>query len=667
MPRFKLLPIALVLVVCCAMQLPAQESQTSAATAQQVVPSLINFSGTLTDLNDKPITEVTGVTFSLYKDANGGVPLWAEIQNVQPDPTGHYSVALGSTTSNGLPTDLFASGESRYLGVRIEGQNEQPRVLIMSAPYALKAQDAETLGGMPASAFMTTAQVQSGQSVQSNITGAGTTNYVPVWGSSTKLGNSTIYDSKGNIGIGTTAPTTALDVAGTITATTFTGSGSGLTGVDATELGGLPASAFAGLSANTFAGSQTLSTGNLNLPLSTGSGAGVIYSGSTAMLDNFGISGSYNTFAGGAGNFTTGSTGLTGAFLTGVGYQALLSDSSGGNNTAVGNSALLLTTTGGENTAVGAYAGQTVDASYMTGTNNTFLGENSVASTGSLTNATAIGSDVVVGSSNAIVLGCVQGTNGCTTNTAVGIDNATPFYTLDVANGNAIVRGIGNFTTASENAYIYVGDQNHVLKAINGSGIGLGAFGVFPGLFVADFNGYVGVQTATPSHIFTVGQGLGDAYADGWKSYSSRRWKTNIHTLHGALETVERLRGVSYDMKGSGKHQIGVIAEEVGAVVPEVVDWEKNGKDATGVDYARLTALLIEATKEQQTLIRKQQRQIKAQQAQIRAQQAAAKVQQAQISELASQMKTVQTVLKTGGQTDSSVLAVNTQPVVRSH
>ena len=39
-----------------------------------------------------------------------------------------------------------------------------------------------------------------------------------------------------------------------------------------------------------------------------------------------------------------------------------------------------------------------------------------------------------------------------------------------------------------------------------------------------------------------------------------------------------------------------VVAEEVGAVVLKVVSWEENGKDARGVDYARLTALLIEET-----------------------------------------------------------------------
>jgi len=53
---------------------------------------------------------------------------------------------------------------------------------------------------------------------------------------------------------------------------------------------------------------------------------------------------------------------------------------------------------------------------------------------------------------------------------------------------------------------------------------------------------------------------------------------------------------------------VGVIAEEVGAVIPEVVTWEKNGTDAQSVDYSRFTPLLIEARKEQQTLISEQRR-----------------------------------------------------------
>ncbi len=89
-----------------------------------------------------------------------------------------------------------------------------------------------------------------------------------------------------------------------------------------------------------------------------------------------------------------------------------------------------------------------------------------------------------------------------------------------------------------------------------------------------------------------------DPIADAWTTYSSRRWKTNIQSIEGALDKVQRLRGVSFDWKVKGKRDIGLIAEEVGEVVPEVVVYEKNGLDAQSIDYARLVALLIEATKE---------------------------------------------------------------------
>jgi hypothetical protein len=164
--------------------------------------------------------------------------------------------------------------------------------------------------------------------------------------------------------------------------------------------------------------------------------------------------------------------------------------------------------------------------------------------------------------------------------------------------------------------------------------------------------GNVGIQTRTPTNIFTILQGGGDAIADGWSTYSSRRFKTNIQTLDGALEKVEQLRGVSYDSKATGKHEVGVIAEEVGVVVPEIVSWNTNGTEAKGVDYSRLTALLIEATKEQQTLIHQQQQQIEAQ--------------QEEIALLASKMKAVEASIKTGDAFSSEIHAVKVEmPLAR--
>jgi hypothetical protein len=113
-------------------------------------------------------------------------------------------------------------------------------------------------------------------------------------------------------------------------------------------------------------------------------------------------------------------------------------------------------------------------------------------------------------------------------------------------------------------------------------------------------DGDVGIGTDRPDEKLTVN---GNVRADQFLTASSERWKTNIQTIEGALEKVESLRGVSYNWRADGKHDIGLIAEEVGEVIPEVVVYEENGRDATAVDYAGLVPVLIQAVKEQQELL----------------------------------------------------------------
>jgi len=117
------------------------------------VPRLVNFSGKAADAQGKTITGIAGATLAIYKDQSGGTPLWMETQNVQADAKGNYMVQLGATKPDGLPLNLFTSGEARWLGVTINGGEEQPRILLLSVPYALKAADAETVGGLSASAL----------------------------------------------------------------------------------------------------------------------------------------------------------------------------------------------------------------------------------------------------------------------------------------------------------------------------------------------------------------------------------------------------------------------------------------------------------------------------------------------------------------------------------
>src|SRR5271168_3413005 len=135
------------------LSLAAQTASSGSVSSQ--VPPLIQFSSVATDEGGNTLSGVVNITFSFYSGQQGGEPLWTETQNnVQLDATGHYSVQLGITKPNGVPTTLFTTGEARWLGVRIAEQAEQPRVLLLSVPYALKAGDAATIGGLPPSAFV---------------------------------------------------------------------------------------------------------------------------------------------------------------------------------------------------------------------------------------------------------------------------------------------------------------------------------------------------------------------------------------------------------------------------------------------------------------------------------------------------------------------------------
>lgn len=364
-------------------------------------------------------------------------------------------------------------------------------------------------------------------------------------------------------------------------------------------------------------------TGSYN----TSTGVNVLYSNTT---------GDYNTASG----IYALSSNTGGNFNTATGSAALSANTTGDYNTATGGLALQLNTTGYNNTATGGYAlNANTAGAYNTATGYDTLLANTTGAENTADGAGALYQNTTGNYNTASGYNALTTNSTASYNTAVGYgalsSNQTGRYLTCIGYECGVsADGLTNATAIGANAF--VGKSNALVLG------GTGSFAVF-----------VGIGTTTPGHVFEVAQGAGIATADAWDTYSSRRWKTNIQTLQGALAKVEQLRGVSYDLKESGKHEVGVIAEEVGAVVPEVVSWEKNGKDAQGVDYGRLTALLIEAAKEQQALIHKQQKQIRMQQAQMKAQ-------QAQIARLGSQVNAIQASLKTTGR-GSEVRTTNAQ------
>lgn len=135
---------------------------------------------------------------------------------------------------------------------------------------------------------------------------------------------------------------------------------------------------------------------------------------------------SLNDYNGGAGS--TGNTA--------IGAQALQSIDGGDDNAGVGSGSLLSTTSGASNVGLGANAGIT----NITGSNNTSIGAFSDVLSDNLSNATAIGYKAAVNQSNSLVLGSINGINGASSNTKVGIGTTTPGWPLHVV-GQVVMDG----------------------------------------------------------------------------------------------------------------------------------------------------------------------------------------------------------------------------------
>ncbi|MGA7078901.1 MAG: tail fiber domain-containing protein [Terriglobales bacterium] len=465
---------------------------------------------------------------------------------------------------------------------------------------------------------------QGDSQVVKNATGKGTTDYVPLWLSTTKLGNSNIFQSSSGIGIGTTSPAATLDVNGAVNAAGY--NVGGLRFAYGSAASGNAFLGFAGNSTTTGGNNTAIgllalgenTTGNYSTAVGEGALAHNTTGGNTAIGFDamfFNTNGDSNTAIGlgalevnstGSFNAATGAGALannaTGAGNTASGFDALYFNTTGSSNTAIGGAALEVNSTGGNNTASGYEA----LAFNTTGSNNTASGYEALAFNKTGSNNTASGFGALY----------YNATGG--NNTALGYGASPDVKSPNLSYATAIGAGA---VVSQSNALILGGPLGSAAQV------------------------KVGIGTATPANVFTIAQGAGAAVSDGWNVYSSRRWKTNIETLRGALGKVEQLRGVSYELKANGKHEVGVIAEEVGAVVPEVVTWDQNGQDAQSVDYSRLTALLIEATKEQQALIAQQQEQMK--------------TQQEQINQLISEVKTIQASFKTSGRAGSKVRTID--------
>ncbi len=280
----------------------------------------------------------------------------------------------------------------------------------------------------------------------------------------------------------------------------------------------------------------------------------------------------------------TNFTGIENAFF---GRSAGSANTTGSQNAFFGQAAGQMNTTGGSNAFFSASAG----LSNTTGSNNTIIGRSANVGAGNLTNATAIGALAQVNTSNSLVLGSINGVNGATADTLVGIATTAPLDRLHVA---------GNIR------------------------VGTGTTGC-----VRDADATVIAGTCS----------------------SDARLKRNITPFANLLNKLTQLQPVTFHWRSEEfkeRHfgttlSFGLIAQEVEKVLPELVTEDEQGYKA--VNYSKLPLLTLQAIKElkaENDALRKenaaiqqqQQKQFAAQQSQLAAQQAQLAAQQQQLEAL---------------------------------
>ena len=215
-------------------------------------------------------------------------------------------------------------------------------------------------------------------------------------------------------------------------------------------------------------------------------------------------------------------------------------------------------------TAVGSQAKALAVSSTALGRNANATGNYALAvglATGSGANCVAIGLAAVAAEDASIALGYSASANG---SNSVSIGS---YSSVDGNNSVAIGPGA---TTSNDNEIILGTDQNVIM--------------------------FANVSIAATPNTDTFGLYVdGDIYStNNLIAASDLRLKENVNTLENVLSSLDNIRGVSYNFIGNEENNIGVIAQEVQTVYPELV----HGKDSLGVNYNGLIGVLIQAVKE---------------------------------------------------------------------
>jgi hypothetical protein len=210
----------------------------------------------------------------------------------------------------------------------------------------------------------------------------------------------------------------------------------------------------------------------------------------------------------------------------------------------------------------------------------------------------------VSGQSNFGVVKLAKKTAAASGSLSVAMDSSSPTSYLTITdNGNSVANALT--VTGSADGHILV------VKNADAEAVSFGTHSVSAGqanMFVYD--GSAWESLSTPSRRRRLDAKTGSIRASASGLYSDRRLKTNVETIKRALAKLAQIRGVSFEYKApdsagfqgalpeDGVKNIGVIAQEIEAVLPELVTTDEQGYKA--VHYANLAGFLIQVNKEQE-------------------------------------------------------------------
>jgi trimeric autotransporter adhesin len=307
-----------------------------------------------------------------------------------------------------------------------------------------------------------------------------------------------------------------------------------------------------------------------------------------------GAEGSYNCFIG----YLAGYSNIHGANNTFIGYLSGQMNTSD-KNTFLGSSSGLNNSSGYSNTFIGTSAGESNQA----GGYNVFLGRSAGAnvSNGNWNTCigTGAGANIKTGEKNVIIGSGAMGEN-LFAGSGSGISNIVIGFEAGYSASNSS----NNIFIGNQAGYTETGSQR--LYIANSATATPLVFGEFDNSRVV-INGN-STTNALNNTLFVNGSAGGLV---SWVSASDRKLKHDIVTIPNALEKVLQLRGVNFlwndPVPGMDGLQMGFIGQEAEKVVPEVVSVNN---DHYSMQYAPITALLVEAVKDQQKQIEDQKQEI---------------------------------------------------------